>query len=187
MGIRDFLLSGETEGGRRVYRKMLNWLDSPSRLKYDNPEVLLKGSGIQPGQTVLEIGCGSGFFSIPASQVLGSEGKLYSTDINPMAVEETQRKVDELNIKNVLVKKDDAMSSSFGESMFDLILLYGVVPAPVISMKKLSKETYRLLKPGGVLAIWTKVPLWTPRDAIRNAPFEELDKLNGVFRLRKKY
>ncbi|MBC2580398.1 class I SAM-dependent methyltransferase [Clostridium sp. DJ247] len=185
MGIREFLLSGETEGGRRFYRKMLKWLDSPSRLKYDDPEMLLRGSGIQPGQTVLEIGCGSGFFSIPASRMLGSEGKLYSTDINSVAVEETQRKVDELNIKNVIVKKDDAMNSSFEDSMFDLVLLYGVVPAPVISMKEISKEICRVLRPGGVLAIWTKVPLWSPRDAIRHASFEELDKLNGVFRLRK--
>jgi demethylmenaquinone methyltransferase/2-methoxy-6-polyprenyl-1,4-benzoquinol methylase len=63
--------------------------------KYSNPEKLLQYSGIKSGQTVLEIGCGSGFFTIPASKMLGEEGKLYSIDINSADVNETQKKVNE--------------------------------------------------------------------------------------------
>ncbi|AOT69452.1 class I SAM-dependent methyltransferase [Geosporobacter ferrireducens] len=185
MGIKKFLLDGQSENGNLIYKKMLMWLNNPKRVKYNNPDRLVQASGIQSGQTVLEIGCGSGFFTVSASKILGDEGKLYSIDIHPLAVEETQKKVDQLELKNVIVKKEDAMKSSFGDSMFDLVLLYGVVPAPVIPMKDISREIYRVLKPGGIYAIWTLSPFWSPCTALKCASFEKMKKLNGVFRLRK--
>jgi len=77
------------------------------------------------------------------------------------------------------------MKSSFADAMFDLVLLYGVVPAPVISMGDISKEIYRVLKPGGICAIWTAVPFWTPRTALKYASFQVLKKCDGVFLLQK--
>lgn len=185
MNLKSIMLDGESKKGNQFYIKMLTLLDNPKRLKYNNPEKLLQASGISPGQTVLEIGCGSGFFTIPASKMLGDTGKLYSIDIHDTAIKETQRKVDEFSLKNVVVKKDDAMKSSFEDSMFDLVLLYGVVPAPVISMKDISIEIKRLLKPNGIYAIWTMVPFWSPSDAIKYAHFKEMEKINNVFCLRK--
>lgn len=185
MNIKKLMFDGESEKGKQFFMKMVRWLDNPKRLKYNNPEKLLRGSGIQPGQTVLEIGCGSGFFTIPAAKIIGDKGKLYSIDIHPVAIEETQKKVDELSLENVIVKKDDAMKSSFQDTMFDLVLLYGVVPAPVISMKDISKEICRVLKPGGTYAIWTMVPFWSPSEALKYASFEKMKKFNGVFCLRK--
>lgn len=185
MTFKELLFDGESERGKQFFTKMLMWLDNPRRLKYNNPEMLLRDSGIQSGQTVLEIGCGSGFFTIAAAKILGDKGKLYSIDIHPVAVKETQQKIDAEDLKNVIVKKDDAMKSSFEDAMFDLVLLYGVVPAPVISMSGISKEIYRVLKPGGFYAIWTMVPFWSPHAALKSAPFEKMKTLNGVFRLRK--
>lgn len=183
--IKKIMLDSESEKGKENYRKMLKWIDNPKREKYNNSQLLLEGSGIKPGQTVLEIGCGSGFFTVYAAKILGEEGKLYSTDIHDIAIEQTQKKIDELSLKNVIVKKDDAMKSNFEDEMFDLVLLYGVVPAPVISMKDISIEIHRLLKPGGIYAIWTMVPFWTPNSALKYAAFEKLDKVNGVFKLRR--
>lgn len=186
MGIREVMLDTESEKGKRFYVKMLSWLDSPARKLFDKPEKLVQSSGIKAGQTVLEIGCGSGFFTIPAAKILGENGKLYSTDIHSIAIEQMREKVKMAGVKNVVVKQDNAMDSTFDDGMFDLILLYGVVPAPVISMKDISMEIHRLLKPGGVCAIWTKTPFWTPKTAIQYAEFETMKKCNGVFRLRKR-
>lgn len=185
MNLKKFIFDSESEKGKQFYIKMLKQLDNPQRVKYNNPEKLLQGSGIQLGQTVLEIGCGSGFFTVPASKMLGDQGILYSTDIHDIAIKETQKKVDELLLKNVIVKKEDAMKSSFEDSMFDLVLLYGVVPAPIISMKDISKEIYRVLKPRGIYAIWTMVPFWLPNAVLKYASFEKMEKVNGVFCFRK--
>ena len=164
---------------------MLSWLDSPLRLKYDDPQKLVQAAGIQAGQTVLEIGCGNGFFTPSISRLLGKDGRLYATDLHPVAVEETRRKVAELGLDNVIVQLEDGMHTGFADAMFDAVLLYGVVPAPVISMPVISREIYRLLKPGGIYAIWTKIPLWQPEEALKAAVFEKLPGQNGVFRLRK--
>lgn len=177
MGIKELMLI--------FYKKMLKWLDSPNRKLFDNPKKLIESSGIQAGQTVLEIGCGSGFFTVAASEMLGDKGKLYSTDIHSLAVEETQKKVDKFGLNNVIVQKDNAMQSSFSDSMFDTVLLYGVVPAPVVSMEDISREVHRLLKQGGIFAIWTKAPFWTPKVALKKYSFESIKKSHGVFRLRK--
>jgi ubiquinone/menaquinone biosynthesis C-methylase UbiE len=45
-----------------------------------NPMKTLQGAGIQPGQTVLEVGCGTGFFTIPAAELIGDQGCLVAMD-----------------------------------------------------------------------------------------------------------
>ncbi len=185
MRIKRLMQITESAHGKNIYTKMLKWLDSPNRKAFDDPRKLVRCSGVQAGQTVLEIGCGSGFFTAAVSEMLGDEGKLYATDIHPIAIEETQKKVNRLKLNNVIVKQDDAMKSLFSDDMFDVVLLYGVVPAPVISMEDISREIYRLLKPEGVLAIWTKAPFWSPKVAVQKCNFRSIEKSQGVFRLAK--
>lgn len=164
---------------------MLKILGNPRRKAFDNPEKLVDSSGIKQGEIVLEIGCGSGFFTVAASKAIGENGILYCTDISSASLEETQKRVTALSLENVVVKKDDALHSTFDDSMFDLVLLYGVAPAPFLPMEDISKEIHRLLKSDGICAIWTKAPFWTPNAPMRNAGFEKLKKQNGVFRFRK--
>ncbi|MBF0495717.1 MAG: class I SAM-dependent methyltransferase [Deltaproteobacteria bacterium] len=47
-----------------------------------NPERLLGGQ-IKPGMTVLDLGCGMGFFSIGMARLVGSEGRVISVDVQP--------------------------------------------------------------------------------------------------------
>ena len=58
--------------------KMLNWIFKPAGILMGsrvrdcmNPVNTLKGADIHPGQTVLEVGCGTGFFTIPAAKLIG--------------------------------------------------------------------------------------------------------------------
>lgn len=71
MSIKDMMFDEKFEGAASLYTKMLKLLDSKGRARFNNQEKLLEGAGIKPGQTVLEIGCGSGFFTLPASRILG--------------------------------------------------------------------------------------------------------------------
>ncbi len=185
MKLRDVMFSGQSERGNRFFSKMLKFLDSPKRLKYDDPVKLVAASGIRKGHRVLEIGCGSGFFTEAASRAVGESGTLVAADLHPVAVEATRTKVTDNGLTNVTVVQDDAMNSALLDNEFDLILLYGVVPAPVIDPEKLADQMHRILKPGGICAIWTKVPFWSPSKYCRKGRFAVTGKKDGVFLLRR--
>ncbi|MBN1931660.1 MAG: hypothetical protein JW786_08650, partial [Desulfobacterales bacterium] len=59
------------------------------------------------------------------------------------------------------------------------------IPAPVISLERLSKEMHRLLKPEGVLAVWTVSLLWSPKSITKAHFFSYLGKNNGVHQFRR--
>lgn len=185
MTLAKKILEGQSAAGNRFYAKVLKLLDSPGRLTVNDPDAILRGAGDLTGKTVLEIGCGSGFFTLRAAGLIGKGGTLYSTDIQPLAVEMTAKKAREAGLTNVIAQREDATRSSFGDAMFDAVLLFGIVPAPFIPTKTLFAEIRRVLKPGGVCAVWTAVPLWNPHRAGKGAGFETMRKKNGVFRLLK--
>ena len=185
MGLKNIMLDTQSEKGKKYYTKMLKFLDSPNRKIFDNPEKLIQDSRVKSGQTVLEIGCGSGYFTETISKMVGEKGKVYATDIQQIAIDETHKKVDRLGLKNVIVQIDDALNSSFANDTFDVVLLFGVVPAPIIPMDTISQENCRILKPGGVYVVWSKVPLWTPKIALKCASYDKMKKSGKVFLLHK--
>jgi len=63
----------------------------------------LRGADIQPGQTVLEVGCGTGFFTIPAAKLIGDEGCLVAMDALSDFIKQVSKKVQSADLKNVLV------------------------------------------------------------------------------------
>lgn len=187
MKLRDVLFSEKSKRGVVFYEKLLKWLDNPKRKKYNNPTKLVANACLCNGQVVLEIGCGSGFFTEEIAKCVGKEGCVYATDIHPIAIKEMEKKVTTLGLSNVVVQQQDALNTTFADNMFDMIILYGVIPAPVIPLKELSKEIYRILKPNGVCAIWTAAPFWRPKAIQKYGNFVQMKRLYPIFRLQKKY
>ena len=81
--------------------KILNLLFKPAgmvmgsrlRQRLINPTKTLRGADIQPGQTVLEVGCGTGFFTLPAAQLIGNQGCLVAMDVSSNYIERVSKKV----------------------------------------------------------------------------------------------
>lgn len=164
--------------------RLLSWMESDRRRAFNDPQSIVGLSGIAAGQRVLEIGCGSGFFTPALSALVGPEGWVDSIDLHPLAVEATTRKARECGLANVRVTRADAHQTGLPEASFDAAVLYGVVPAPVISQPRLALEIHRILRPGGILAIWTAVPFWTPRVFVKTAGFTRVGA-GKVHRLQK--
>lgn len=183
--MKKFLFNWTSRINRFVFKQLLSWLESSFRYQFNDPQKLIKASGVQAGQSVLEVGCGSGFFTPALSDIVGGQGLVYSVDLHPAAVEATGQKMQTLGKQNVRVSKADAHETDFPDASFDSILVYGVVPAPVISETRLGHEMYRLLKPGGILAVWTLAPFWSPKSLLKAASFTYCDKQQGVHRLQK--
>ncbi len=163
--------------GMMMGSRVRGWLMSPMRT--------LRGAGLQPGETVLEVGCGTGFFTIPAAQLVGDEGRLVAMDPVSDYVEQVSRKVDAAALTNVEVIRRDALNTGLGDASIDAALLFGVLPWPALPLKRLLPEMHRVLKPEGRIAVWLFPPLvhsWVHGAISRSDLFGYLGKLHGVYR-----
>jgi demethylmenaquinone methyltransferase/2-methoxy-6-polyprenyl-1,4-benzoquinol methylase len=119
---------------------------------FRDPYKVLKAAGLQAGQQVLEVGCGPGFFTIPAAEIVGEEGNVIAIDVNQLAVEHVQRKIKTQGVINAKTVLADAVQTNLPDQGFDLVFVFGFV-RPIGDMQTIWAELHRLLKPAGVLAV----------------------------------
>jgi demethylmenaquinone methyltransferase/2-methoxy-6-polyprenyl-1,4-benzoquinol methylase len=176
--------------------KILNLLFKPagmmmgSRLRgwLMNPVKTLQGAYIEPGQTILEVGCGTGFFTIPAAELIGDEGCLVAMDLSSGYIEQVSKKVHNADLKNVRIVKRDALDTGLDTASIDKVLLFGVIPFPLLPLNRLLSEMYRVLKPEGTLAVWLFPPMvhfWVPKSILQSGLFTYIRKQNGVYNYRR--
>jgi ubiquinone/menaquinone biosynthesis C-methylase UbiE len=118
-----------------------------------NPYDWLGQTGIARDQNVLEVGCGPGFFTIPAAKLVGDSGHVWSLDNNPVAVDHVRRKILRKGVRNVDVMLADAFDTRMPDRSFDTVFLYGVVHALWQRAETLILEMHRITKVGGILSI----------------------------------
>jgi ubiquinone/menaquinone biosynthesis C-methylase UbiE len=61
--------------------------DESDRRKTMDPERILAMAGLAPGMAFVDIGCGQGYFSIPAAHKAGPKGRVYGIDIDEEALD----------------------------------------------------------------------------------------------------
>lgn len=76
-------------------------LDETKRKKWQDPEVILGMTGIERGMTFVDIGCGSGYFTLPAARLVGDEGTIYAIDADPDAINILKEKALGAGLKNI--------------------------------------------------------------------------------------
>ncbi len=119
---------------------------------FRDPYKALKAAGIMPGQNVLEVGCGPGFFTIPAATIVGEDGTVLSIDICPLAIKRTNEKIKTNHIANVKTMLADAAKTGLEKKSFDLVFLFGFIHS-VGNLKNILIELHRILKDDGTLSV----------------------------------
>jgi ubiquinone/menaquinone biosynthesis C-methylase UbiE len=156
-------------------------MESRFRYRLFPPDRVLEGVDRLAGHAVLEVGCGTGYFTIPAARMIGDHGSLVAIDIVADAVDLVSKKLQAVNLSNVRVVKTDALRTNFDGGRFDTVLLFGVIPAPMLPLARLLPEMHRLLRPNGNLAIWPPIPAWLPRSILKSHLFALASKRNHVY------
>jgi ubiquinone/menaquinone biosynthesis C-methylase UbiE len=170
----------------KLYIKVLSaGMESHFRYRFFGPLNILSGASIRPGQIVLEVGCGTGYFTVPAARLIGEQGCLVAMDVLSDSVELVSRKVRIANLKNVRVVKGDALDTGLDAESFHMVLLFGVIPAPMLPLSRLLPEMHRLLKVEGSLAVWPPIPGWLPQSIFQSGLFTFTSKRNGVHNFRR--
>jgi len=141
-----------------------------------NPYDLLIRAGLKCGQQVLEVGCGPGFFTIPAAKIVGETGHVYALDINAAAVEHVRRKIARSGLANVEVRLGDAGVTTLGSDSVDAAFLFGVMQS-LKDVNKVLREMHRILKTKGTLSIQSGLP---ENELIRTVC------AGGLFKVREK-
>lgn len=129
---------------------MASLIDHPLRRKLQPPYETAVRHGIESGMTVLEVGPGSGTYSMGTAQRLGEQGKLVTIDIEPKMIERVRRRAEEEAVENIEARVADVYDLPFDDESFDvvyMIAVIGEIPEPVGAMK----EFYRVLTPSGTL------------------------------------
>ncbi len=91
--------------GKLFIKVLAAGMESRFRYRFFGPQNILSGADILPGQMVLEVGCGTGYFTLPAARLIGEQGCLVAMDVLSDSVELVSRKVQIANLKNVRVIK----------------------------------------------------------------------------------
>ena len=111
---------------------------------------ILAEVGIKPGFSILDYGCGSGSYTIPAAQLVGESGKVYSLDIHPLAVQQVQKVVAKKRLTNIETILSDC-ATTLPEESIDVTLLYDTLHA-LGDPDGVLAELHRVLKPNGILS-----------------------------------
>ena len=129
-------------------------LASPIRKLFHNPQKIL-GPIVQPGMTVLDVGSAMGFFSIPAAEMVGSEGRVICADCQPRMLEKLTQRARTAGVESQ-IETHACSTSSLGleelEGQVDVARAVAMVheaPDP----ERLLTEIFNTLKPGGLLLV----------------------------------
>jgi ubiquinone/menaquinone biosynthesis C-methylase UbiE len=141
---------------REHHSRFVFWMicimhDNPLLPIFRNPYRLLETAGLKPGQKVLEVGCGPGFFTIPAARMVGDEGIIYAVDVHPLAIKRVQKKIKREKIKNVTPILGNAADTGLPDRSIDLAFLFGLGYIAG-GLENLVSEMRRILKPEGLLS-----------------------------------
>ncbi len=128
---------------------------------------------LSQGQTVYDVGCGSGSISVEASYQIGSTGKIFSIDIDPKAVELTKKNLDKFEISNVSVILGNALDKISELPLADAIFVGGTGGETSEIIKKCEQK----LKAGGRIVIGTILieTLYSVLNTIENLQFSSVD------------
>lgn len=122
-----------------------------------HPEALLRALGLRPGDTMADIGCGPGFFTLPAAEIVGAEGSVMAADIQGEMLTAVRSRAIERGLHNVHLWKTSESDVPIPPESCDLVLVaftLNEIDHHATFLHRLA----RLLKPGGRLAVleWEK-------------------------------
>lgn len=148
----------------------MSWLERPEREQEERTSLLLKNMDIQPGDTIADIGAGSGYHVFKMS-ALAKQGLVYAVDIQTEMLAEISRKIEAKGISNVQPVKGDEKRVNLPDNSVDKVLLVDVYHE-ISFPKELIASLYKAMRSDA------KLYLIEYRAEDATVPIKELHKMS---------
>jgi 2-polyprenyl-3-methyl-5-hydroxy-6-metoxy-1,4-benzoquinol methylase len=143
-------------------------LASPLRKLYQNPNKILRPY-VQPGMTVLDVGCAMGFFSVPMAEMAAPDGRVFCVDMQEKMLQSLEKRAEKAGVSDRIDTRNCSPSGLGIEDLagqIDFALAFAMVHE-VPDAAKLLGELFAAVKPGGRLLISE------PKGHVNDAAFEK--------------
>jgi 2-polyprenyl-3-methyl-5-hydroxy-6-metoxy-1,4-benzoquinol methylase len=147
-----------TRQGRLFPPTDLGLLESPDRAAWQKPDLIMDALRIAYGDTVADIGAGSGFFTVRLARRVdprGEKGLVYAEDIQEPMLESIKRRVSREGLKNVVTRQGTETDANLPKGAMDAVLVVDVYQEveEAESRVRLLRHLAESLKPNGRIGI----------------------------------
>ena len=147
----------------------------------------LQRAGVKEGDVVLDEGFGMGTSSIAAARLVGPRGKVYALDNEPVHVAILWLRAKMRLLKNLKVFLSGADSIHLPDDSVDVVYISDAFHE--FPKERTLDELHRVLKPGGILAIWEehekKAVTRTLKQASERGLFSLVEQEKGFYKLQR--
>src|SRR6266508_2555534 len=103
---------------------------------------------LEPGERVVDLGCGAGTDSLIAAQMVAPGGRVTGIDMTPEMLTKARNAAEELGVENVEFVEGEIEHLPFADGRVDVVISNGVIDL-VPDKDAVFAEIFRVLRPGG--------------------------------------
>jgi ubiquinone/menaquinone biosynthesis C-methylase UbiE len=121
-----------------------------------NAENILKHAELESGDKFLDAGCGDGFISFAASEIVKPNGEVFAVDIYPESIKAVEEEIEKNGIKNIKAEVADITEKiPLDDELIDLCVMANVMHGFVENgeVDPVMREITRVIKQGGAFAV----------------------------------
>jgi len=98
-------------------------LEDPERDAWQKPAQVIANLALKPGESVADLGAGSGYFTVLLARAVGPAGKLYAIDIEPQMLEYIQQRAKQEKLTNIQTILADPHDAKLPRASVDMIFI----------------------------------------------------------------